>query len=340
MKVIHIESGLGNQMLDYCEYLAIRSIQPNEQCYIETLLFDIPECNDVYCQWYGYELERIFGISVPNISEYFSEEQWKRIHQNLRESRFWEKNWNWPVYICEAFKSEGLLLKNLRGDFEKKHYSSDFIFRLKQTSAYSNMRRLYKTLCSDKYLKSDTDMLFYPGTEDALMGHRLTFKRRGNQIEKLEPEIRRSFQFPEFTDSKNKELSSFLKNHETVAIHARRGDMLKWNGKYYKNGYFGRAVRFIKRRIERPIFIFFCDPGSIEYCKQNLDHFALNKQDHIIYVDWNCGLESYRDMQLMSLCKHNIITNSSFGWWGAFLNQNPNKISISPEIEINTTHHF
>ena len=69
MKVIHIESGLGNQMLSYCEFLAIKKVNPGEDCYLETIVYDIPECNDIICQWNGYELERVFNIKDKNISQ-------------------------------------------------------------------------------------------------------------------------------------------------------------------------------------------------------------------------------------------------------------------------------
>lgn len=122
MKVVHIDCGLGNQMLSYCKYLALRHAQPEEACYIETLTFDIPECETVYSQWNGYELDRVFGIKAPNIKEFFTDKRWNNILTEIKNSQFWVKHWNWQVYFCEAFRAEGLDLNNIRGDFEKKKH--------------------------------------------------------------------------------------------------------------------------------------------------------------------------------------------------------------------------
>lgn len=348
MKIVHIESGLGNQMLSYCEYLAIKKVNPQDECYLETIVYDLPVCNDVICQWYGYELNRIFGINAPNIREILSEEQWTQVICNINKSKFWEKNWNWPVYFCDAFKSSGLTLKNCRGDFEAsssilqigKNDKLPFSYRIKQTGLYERLRHQYKVIRRDKCESDDKDNLFFITDEDCLLGQRLTFKNIGSGIEQIEKEVRESFVFPNFSDERNVQLMSELLNCESVAIHARRGDMLNVSGKYYRSGYFNRAVKLIKSRIQKPVFYFFCDPGSIEWCKQNLRIFGLDlSRDSINFVDWNSGETSYCDMQLMSTCKHNIITNSSFGWWGAYLNLNPGKITISPEYNINTTYH-
>ena len=61
----------------------------------------------------------------------------------------------------------------------------------------------------------------------------------------------------------------------------------------------------------------------------------IGRDKEVIFVDWNKGKESYRDIQLMSLCHYNIIANSSFSWWGAWLNNHEDKVVLAPEIWMN-----
>lgn len=137
MKVIHIESGLGNQMLSYCEYLAMKKMNPDEDIYIETIIYDIPECNEVTCQWNGYELNRIFGISTPaNIRTLFTEEQWNQIITEIRRTEFWKENMNYPVHFTNAFRNAGLELVNTKGDFSEKRFMTG-----KETDMLSLIKR-------------------------------------------------------------------------------------------------------------------------------------------------------------------------------------------------------
>ena len=242
----------------------------------------------------------------------------------------------------------GVYLVNARGNFEADHAEwsisrkgkPPISYRMKQTGIYDNFRRIYKLIFQPKVI-SDKDNLFYSSDEDQLTGQRLTFKYMGSGIEYIDEDIRKTFVFPAIVDGMNKELADKISNSESVAIHARRGDMLTVNGKYYKSGYFRRAVWYIKKNIKSPVFFFFCDHESVDWCRIHPEIFGLNfNKDNVEFVDCNSGVNSYRDMQLMAMCKHNIITNSSFGWWGSYLNNNPDKITISPEIEINTRFHF
>jgi hypothetical protein len=81
--------------------------------------------------------------------------------------------------------------------------------------------------------------------------------------------------------------------------------------------------------VEKPIFFIFSD--DIDWCKKNL----ILDTTQVQYVVGNNGINSFRDMQLMSICKHNIITNSSFSWWAATLNKNPNKVIVFPRFWFN-----
>lgn len=348
MKVIHIESGLGNQMLSYCEYIAMKQANPSDEVYIENVIFDIPECNEVICQWNGYELERIFGIHAPNVKDIVPADTWEHIMQDIRASRFWERNWNWPVHISNAFNNNGLQVENIRGDFESPEYVTKHIpntkslsYKLKNCLPALYLKRIkYRRPIPMEKLRCE-DLLFVQSDKNLLTGQQLKFKLKASGLERIEKEVREAFTFPEIKDSKNKEGIEYIRSVNAVAIHARRGDLLGMNYSLYVTGYFKRAVKFIRQHTENPEFFIFCDPGSVSWATENANILGLNmKKDKVHFVDWNKGTESYRDMQLMAECKHQVITNSSFGWWGAWLNTNPDKITCSPNFRFNTTHTF
>lgn len=135
--------------------------------------------------------------------------------------------------------------------------------------------------------------------------------------------IRNDFKFLDI-DAYNSFYAANIKKCNSVSLHVRMGDYVDHpiHGGICTIEYYQRAVDFIKSKLDNPIFFVFSN--DVEWCKQNL-----NIVDGI-YVIGNVNENSYRDMQLMSLCKHNIIANSSFSWWGAWLNSNPDKIIVSP----------
>lgn len=352
MIVIDINSGLGNQMLAYCVVLSMQKTNPEQKIYVETIIYDIPECNEVIKQWNGYELEKIFGIKTPNVRSLFTEDQWSAIMSEVRASEFWKKKWNYPPFFTQAFNNAGLNLHNKKGDYSDPNsftYKKDpnlfdkiRSWFLNNTEIGSYIKNYYRRKNS-KNLKlscAHPERLFLKTNVDIFTGMWLDFKFNGNQIEDIHDKIMESFVFPPFEDEKNLYAAEMLKTTNSVFIHARRGDMLSANGWCYKYGYFKRAVRHIKKNVKDPFFVFFTNSGSIEWCKEHAeDIFGLNKNDKVMFVDWNVSDQSFRDMQLMTHCKHGIITNSTFGFWGAYLIKNPNKITISPLAEINTTHH-
>lgn len=140
--------------------------------------------------------------------------------------------------------------------------------------------------------------------------------------------ILKEFQFStKSLSEKTKKMAKVISCNNSVCIHVRRGDYL--NGYYYETlgkvcsiDYYKRAVEYMREMIEEPKFFVFSDDPV--YVAQNL------QIEDAIYVDFNKGRDSWQDMYLMSQCKHNVIANSTFSWWGAWLNNNPRKIVVAP----------
>lgn len=105
----------------------------------------------------------------------------------------------------------------------------------------------------------------------------------------------------------------------TTSIHVRRGDYLKFSNHHTVQTleYFNKAINLLKNDTE--LFIIFSD--DIEWCKENFIG------DNFFFVE---NEKDYVEMYLMSFCKNNIISNSSFSWWSAWLNENDNKKVIAP----------
>ncbi len=135
--------------------------------------------------------------------------------------------------------------------------------------------------------------------------------------------IRNDFKFPQL-NVKNKDYADKIQQTESVSIHIRMGDYVNHplHGGICTLDYYKMAIEKINSKIATPNFFIFSN--DVEWCKRNL------QIENAIYVTGNDGENSFRDMQLMSMCKHNIIANSSFSWWGAWLNSNPDKIIIAP----------
>ncbi|WP_293788902.1 alpha-1,2-fucosyltransferase [uncultured Pedobacter sp.] len=141
--------------------------------------------------------------------------------------------------------------------------------------------------------------------------------------------IKHEFIFPKIKEIENQTVLQQILNTESVSIHIRRGDYLKdpLLGNICDLNYYEQAISIINLKVKNPRYFVFSD--DIVWCRQNL------KLQNITYIDWNDGRNSYLDMQLMSNCKHNIIANSSFSWWGAWLNNNGDKLVIAPKKWVN-----
>lgn len=148
-------------------------------------------------------------------------------------------------------------------------------------------------------------------------------------FQKVASVIRDDFIFKTPLINRNAEFAEQIGQVNAVSLHIRRGDYIKNPKNVATYGlctldYYRAAIQHVYERIEQPYFFIFSD--DIIWVKDNL------KIDlPCLYIDHNYGAESYNDMRLMSLCRHHIIANSSFSWWGAWLNPFPEKIVVAPK---------
>ncbi len=148
----------------------------------------------------------------------------------------------------------------------------------------------------------------------------------------VEDILKKDFKFNDDLSDRNRAYQKEITNSNSVSIHIRRGDFVKYGYSLVSDDYYFNAIKMIIERVENPKFFVFSNDH--EYCRS-----LFNDKIKFELVTGNTEWNSYRDMQLMSLCKHNIIGNSTFSFWGAFLNENPDKIVISPELGVGVTEH-
>lgn len=292
MKVIRITPGLGNQMFQY-------SLLLNYKLGGEEVYFDLSPCKHIK-KHNSYELERIFNIKI-------------------REVSFWNKfKLVGPSFYVGS--REITLLKLINKVIEKlfgEEYtfnSKNYIFE-KEANQEFNFNSKYLELSGDKYISGYFNSYKY--------------------FENIQAEVRKVFTFREILESDQQNFATLnkIRNSESISIHVRRGDYVGSNLDvcdldYYKHAVAKVLVELENRKVDRNKIKFFIFSDDINWCKSNFEFLG---EYNTMYIDWNKGQNSYKDMQLMSRCQHNIIPNSTFSWWGAWLNQNQNKIVIVPE---------
>lgn len=152
-------------------------------------------------------------------------------------------------------------------------------------------------------------------------------------FEDVAADVRRAFTFDTALASEPTRtmLATINADPLAVSLHVRRGDytnpsVWRTTGCVCAEPYYSNAIALVEERLkaqgQAPHFYVFSD--DIEWVRQNL------KLTDATYVDWNHAADSWQDMLLMSHCRHNVICNSTFSWWGAWLNAHADKLVVCP----------
>lgn len=178
---------------------------------------------------------------------------------------------------------------------------------------------------NDTYCLKDDYKISYQTIEESSYEYLLGYWQNPLYFDDIRDVLLSDFTFKiQNMDERTSSLVQKIKKSESVSVHIRRGDYLLiegWN-QICTLGYYKKAIKYIDDKLMNAKFYFFSDDPA--WVRKNFI-----KNDYTV-IDWNLGENSFYDMYFMSICKHNIIANSTFSWWGAWLNTYENKIVVCP----------
>lgn len=138
----------------------------------------------------------------------------------------------------------------------------------------------------------------------------------------IAPTLRREFILKERLSDEAEKIAAEIRQGTSISVHVRRGDYADSQFALLGAKYYTRAIAKIRETVQHPKYFVFSD--DIEWIRKNLAiPDAVFVSDH--------GISDAEELMLMSRCVHHIIANSSFSWWGAWLDPRPEKIVIAPK---------
>jgi len=194
------------------------------------------------------------------------------------------------------------------------------------------LRKIALRLCALRELPSH-ESIFHPHYLECKEGSYLAgYWQAWQYVEQAKAVLKQRLRFPAIDKPELQSILDRIESTNSVAVHIRRADYLQLSAKHpvLTTDYYNAAAKLVKQHTTNPHYFIFSD--DIKWASENI-HFANMEIVEINRVD-----DSYRDMQLMSACKSLIIANSSFSWWGAWLNKHENPFVVAPKTWVNLKH--
>lgn len=295
MILVKFSGGLGNQMFQYALYQRLKQQYSNTVVKADLSIYQVEDLH------HGFELNRIFHLIdngrmlVASLQEYKDVTGERPPVEWIKEHPFIEKVWAWSNArtrtLAEKSGRRNVILE------EPEHVQmTDQIRDERKTELLSILDNLdvHKNWYIDGYWQ---DVAFYREVFDDVL---TDFIFPTHAIEIANPET-------------------------TVAIHVRRGDYANSEYDILPVTYYQKAIQKIKEHAGEKELQYYIFSEDEKYIR---DNFAW--LETYTYVNWNTGTDSYRDMQLMSKCKYQVVANSSFSIWSGYLNQNEDKLICYP----------
>lgn len=297
MIIVRISGGLGNQIYQFALMRQIQLRYPEAEIGMDLSFYKQTHIHN------GYELERVFGISKKGFRRAGNKELLKvRCEIPFEAMQGFPKKLIKPTAWLNARSRQIFTGCGIRNEIKEEIQ--------KETGEFED-------LSADKLIKQieniDIRKNWY------IDGYWQNERFFGKAL----PVLLEELQFPDFKDQRNIELERRIKNELSASIHLRRGDYVNSGYdvltlKYYKN-----AIHYIEEQKRGLMYYIFTDDAQYAECE-----FSLLENKYI--VSHNTKENSWCDMKLMSLCKYNILANSSFSNWAGYFNKNSDKIILYP----------
>lgn len=291
MKIQYLNGGLANQVFQYIFTRFAELYNPSEErWFIDDSFFYI---NNVHN---GYELENVFGIKANLLSKNFDEDVWQEFVNNKKAG----------ISIAQTFQNLGFHVEMVAEAANIKEHNpfNGKIYPIVPNEFHPEITKLAG------------EVIYYHG-------YWINTKWFRTYSDILEQEL----QFPAITDEINSAYVSHILSSLSIAIHIRRGDYvtLGWE---LSNDYYKKSIEGIVRNYSEAVFFVFSD--DLKWCRENYESLGLDLANRIEFVEGNIKSDSYKDLQLMSMCKGIIMSNSAFCYLAAMLNKNLD-ICIEPK---------
>lgn len=285
-RIVLMNGGLGNQLYQYT-FLRFLEITTGERCWIDDSAFW-----EEHVEHNGLELEKIFKVKLQKLSDCFTSDVWEEMMRQKAQG----------ISIPQQLQNNGFTLMMIA---ENNTYQFEGnVIPVEADKITDEILKIFVRAKGNVYYCGYFVNIVYV---NLMIGH-----------------LRQELQFPTIRETMERDTiharyQELIGLTDSVAVHIRRGDILKCGRAFPLEKYAQGIQRFEERGKEYTYFIFSDD---VEYCKQNQDKLGLDhSKGEYVFVEGNCGNgNNYIDMQLMSQCKNMIISNSSFGCWAYFLN--------------------
>lgn len=284
MRIVYMNGGLGNQIFQYIFFRWLQKVT-GDSCIVDDSAFfggNVPHN--------GYELEHIFRVGIPRLSQRFEPDVWNFMIERREHG----------IGIAQQLNDAGMPLEVVREE------------------AVKNIQFSGKVTVMDK--SGSLPLVTFPNT------YYHGYWIGSAYFVRISEQICQELVFPEIIDEKNQCLAERIQNSASVALHIRRGDMAALGGSA-EPAFFARAIRYMEREIPDGQYFLFSD--DLAWCRTHEEVLGLNLiRERLEYVEGNEGDTAFRDMQMIFLCQNCIGDRSTFSMLARMLRGDGHGINI------------